>query len=164
MDSCGGCLSDCSAYIIRSRSDANTDGLTPTGRLVPHSARARATTARNAMPNEGLKLNEETYNAILASNAQGAFVKDLDVVLADLRSMLIRKNLAYGDSALDPVRILTKADPRELILARIDDKLKRLQMGSPDGEDVYADLRGYFVLLGIYDLRHPRAKTTPPAV
>lgn len=67
------------------------------------------------------------------------------------------------DSALNPVRITTKADPRELITARFDDKLKRLQMGHAAGEDVWADLRGYAVLIAIYDLRQSRRKpaTTP---
>jgi hypothetical protein len=33
--------------------------------------------------------------------------------------MLIEKNIAYGDSALDPVRIFSKADPAEQLLKKI---------------------------------------------
>lgn len=84
------------------------------------------------------------------------FIQDLDAVLGDLRGFLIDKNRAYGDSALNPVRILTKADPRDLILARIDDKLKRLLEGESAGEDVWKDLLGYFVLLAIFDMRETR--------
>ena len=84
---------------------------------------------------------------------QTAFVRDLDSVLFGMRELLIAKNKAYGDSALNPVRILSKAHPRDLILARIDDKLKRLALGEAAGEDVYRDLCGYFILLAIFDLR-----------
>ena len=42
-----------------------------------------------------------------AANALGAltFEQRLDIALGDLRTMLLEKNLAYGNSALDPVRI-----------------------------------------------------------
>lgn len=39
--------------------------------------------------------------------------------------MLLAKNAAYGNSALEPVRIFSKADPTEQIRVRIDDKLSR---------------------------------------
>lgn len=87
---------------------------------------------------------------------QTEFIADLDRVLDGLRTLLIEKNKNYGDSALNPVRITTKADPRELLTARFDDKLKRLQMGNAAGEDVWADIRGYAILIAIYDLREER--------
>lgn len=100
--------------------------------------------------------NRIAAERMLAS--QENFVRDLDEVLELLRTMLVEKNKAYGDSALNPVSVLSKADPRELILARIDDKIKRVMYGESAGEDVWADLRGYFVLLGIYDLRAQRGQ------
>lgn len=66
-----------------------------------------------------------------------------------LKALLIRKNVAYGDSALDPVRIFSKADPIEQIRVRLDDKLSRLARGSADDEDVEQDLLGYLILLRI---------------
>lgn len=66
-----------------------------------------------------------------------------------IREMLLEKNRAYGDSALDPVRIFSTASPVEQILVRIDDKLSRLARGSAAGEDVEQDLLGYLVLLRI---------------
>jgi hypothetical protein len=60
---------------------------------------------------------------------------------------LIAKNKAYGDSALDPLRIFSKASAKEQILVRLDDKLSRLKRGSAAGEDVVIDLLGYLVLL-----------------
>ena len=69
--------------------------------------------------------------------------------LAQIGDMLIAKNEAYGNSALDPVRILSKVPPVEQILVRIDDKLSRLARGAAAGEDVELDLVGYLVLLRI---------------
>ena len=66
-----------------------------------------------------------------------------------LKEMLLEKNAAYGDSALDPVRIFSQADPVEQIRVRLDDKLSRLARGSAAGEDVVLDLLGYLVLLRI---------------
>jgi hypothetical protein len=60
---------------------------------------------------------------------------------------LLAKNKAYGDSALDPLRIFSKSSPEEQILVRLDDKLSRLKRGSAAGEDVVLDLLGYLVLL-----------------
>ncbi len=66
-----------------------------------------------------------------------------------LKEMLLAKNRAYGDSALRPVRILSKASAEEQILVRIDDKLSRIARGSAVGEDTIADLIGYLVLLRV---------------
>ena len=67
-------------------------------------------------------------------------------VCNDLRDLLLAKNKAYGNSALDPVRIFSKADPIEQLNVRIDDKLSRLVRGQDAGEDVELDLLGYLVL------------------
>jgi hypothetical protein len=67
-------------------------------------------------------------------------------VCDELAEMLIAKNEAYGNSALDPVRVFSQADPIEQIKVRLDDKLSRLARGSAAGEDVRKDLMGYLVL------------------
>ena len=68
----------------------------------------------------------------------------------DIKAMLIDKNNKYGDSALNPVRIMSKSDTVEQIKVRIDDKLSRLSQGHiNDDEDVINDLIGYFILLKI---------------
>ena len=66
-----------------------------------------------------------------------------------LCNMLIEKNAAYGNSALEPVRIFSRADVVEQIKVRIDDKLSRLSKGSAAGEDVTLDLLGYLIILRI---------------
>lgn len=68
---------------------------------------------------------------------------------AALRDLLVSKNRAYGNAALDPVRIFSKADPEEQIRVRLDDKLSRLARGQAAGEDVELDLMGYLVLLRV---------------
>lgn len=62
--------------------------------------------------------------------------------------MLIAKNRAYGDSALEPVRVFSKSDTIEQLYVRIDDKLSRVQRGHEyPGDDTIFDLVGYLVLL-----------------
>jgi hypothetical protein len=67
-----------------------------------------------------------------------------------IAQMLIEKNITYGDSALSPVRIFSKADPAEQLRVRIDDKLSRLMKGTEYvGDNDIDDLIGYLVLLKI---------------
>lgn len=73
----------------------------------------------------------------------------LDATLADLRKFLIAKNRAYGNSAMEPVRVFSKADPVEQLRVRIDDKLSRLLRGADCGEDTEMDLLGYLTLLQV---------------
>ena len=72
----------------------------------------------------------------------------IENVCSDIQEMLIQKNRAYGDSALDPVRIFSKSDAVEQIYVRIDDKLSRVKRGHEyPGDDTIKDLVGYLVLL-----------------
>lgn len=71
----------------------------------------------------------------------------------ELAEMLLDKNKAYGDSALNPVRIFSRASASEQIRVRLDDKLSRLARGFDAGEDVIGDLLGYLVLLVVQSKR-----------
>lgn len=84
------------------------------------------------------------------------FQTDVCGVLHDIGRMLIAKNAAYGNSALDPVRVFSRADPVEQLKVRIDDKLSRLKRGAAAGEDVITDLIGYLVLLKVAEMRVAR--------
>ena len=65
-----------------------------------------------------------------------------------ITNMLIEKNRKYGDSALNPTRIFSKANAVEQIKVRIDDKLSRVLSGQDDeDEDIDLDLVGYLYLL-----------------
>ena len=68
-------------------------------------------------------------------------------VCDDVKRVLLEKNRTYGNSALDPVRIFSRADPVEQLNVRIDDKLSRIARGSEyAGDDTELDLIGYLVL------------------
>lgn len=64
--------------------------------------------------------------------------------------MLIEKNQAYGNSATDPLRVFSRADPIEQLNVRIDDKLSRIYRGNGNTEDSELDLIGYLILKRVY--------------
>lgn len=68
-----------------------------------------------------------------------------------LEAMLHEKNEKYGNSALEPRRIFSKASPVEQICVRIDDKISRISnMGfAAADEDTLQDLQGYITLLRV---------------
>lgn len=83
---------------------------------------------------------------------------DIVRVCTDISIMLQEKNVAYGDSALDPVRIFSKANAIEQLLVRIDDKLSRFARGTDyPGDNDIDDLIGYLVLLKIAKERNGQA-------
>ena len=85
-----------------------------------------------------------------ATPAGDLFGQKVDIVLKAVGDLLKAKNASYGDAALTPLRIFSKADSVEQIKVRIDDKLSRLQRGGEFGtEDTLLDLIGYLVLLRI---------------
>lgn len=68
----------------------------------------------------------------------------------EIAHMLVKKNIAYGNSALEPVRIFSKAGPKEQLYVRIDDKLNRLMKGTDyPGDNDIDDLIGYLILLKV---------------
>jgi len=85
------------------------------------------------------------------------FAEQVTGVTDTIRDLLIEKNAAYGNSALDPVRVFSKADPAEQILVRIDDKLSRLKRGHEyPGDDTIRDLIGYLILFLIATEGEPK--------
>ena len=73
-------------------------------------------------------------------------------VCEEVKILLLEKNRLYGDSAINPKRIFSKADVLEQIFVRIDDKLSRISATGTSGgsgvthEDTLMDLMGYLVL------------------
>ena len=63
---------------------------------------------------------------------------------------LIIKNTRYGNSALEPLRVFSNADPAEGILVRLDDKLSRIKYASSEGKPLLkndvVDMLGYLIL------------------
>ena len=86
--------------------------------------------------------------------------EEISAVCNDIKELLLYKNKQYGDSALNPSRIFSKASAVEQLLVRIDDKLNRIKKGAGlvgEDEDVIQDLIGYLVLLKI-GLKHQKVK------
>ena len=78
------------------------------------------------------------------------FEVSLYPIVNNITKMLIEKNRKYGNSALEPQRIFSKASAVEQIKVRIDDKLSRMKNQQNDeDEDVISDLIGYLILLKI---------------
>lgn len=90
------------------------------------------------------KLGEPELNDLVPFEDQ---VQD---ILSDVYTMLLEKNEAYGNSALEPARIFSKADATEQLYVRADDKLSRIKNDQGnDDEDAVLDLIGYLVLIMI---------------
>jgi hypothetical protein len=68
-----------------------------------------------------------------------------------IKNLLLEKNKAYGNSAVDPVKIFSKLSNEEQIKVRIDDKISRISRGQQSSiqEDTEQDLIGYFILLRV---------------
>ena len=66
-----------------------------------------------------------------------------------LEDLLVRKNDAYGDSALSPLGVFSSANASSGIKIRLDDKLKRIANAGlvEDTEDTLIDIAGYIILL-----------------
>lgn len=77
--------------------------------------------------------------------------KQIVATCEEIKALLLAKNRKYGDSALQPKRIFSKATPVEQILVRVDDKLSRIASTGFQGvdEDTLLDLIGYLILLRV---------------
>ena len=85
-----------------------------------------------------------TETNTLSENKFEAFVREY---LTEIGKLLIEKNKSYGNSAIDPIRVFSKADRIEQIKVRIDDKLNRIMQGNNSfNEDTEKDLIGYLIL------------------
>lgn len=106
----------------------------------PAPGQTRIYEARLAPPGYGEEKEPET----------STFADEVTNLLGDLATLLIAKNRKYGDAALNPKRIFSRASAVEQIKVRLDDKISRLMNQQPDeDEDVEWDLMGYLVLLRI---------------
>jgi len=82
--------------------------------------------------------------------------KQIAEICDQIKTLLLEKNKKYGDSALNPTRVFSKANTLEQLYVRIDDKLSRISRGAGllgSDEDVINDLIGYLVLMKIALLR-----------
>jgi len=83
-----------------------------------------------------------------------------------IKEILLDKNRKYGDSAIQPKQIFSKADPIEQINVRLDDKISRIMNAQDDDtEDAELDLIGYLILKRVAQSggnnRHPLFQNSP---
>jgi hypothetical protein len=91
------------------------------------------------MPNSDIWSQESVKQEILAQ-------------VKAIAEVLIEKNKKYGNSAIQPKRIFSKASPVEQINVRIDDKLSRIaNQQINDDEDAEFDLIGYLILKRVFN-------------
>lgn len=63
------------------------------------------------------------------------------------------RNATYGNSAIDPIRVFSRARTYEQLLVRIDDKLSRVARGAGATPDTLVDLVGYIAILAVVQQR-----------
>lgn len=100
-----------------------------------------------------------------------------DAVVAWLQTVadtVRARNATYGDSAIDPIRVFSRASSDEQLRVRIDDKLSRVARGAGATPDTLVDLAGYIAILAVAQQRAEAASeaqlcipyvedATPPA-
>lgn len=75
------------------------------------------------------------------------FAEKVLAITDSIAELLVTKNQAYGNSALDPIRIFSKVGTQEGLDVRIDDKLSRIARGHEyPGDDTLKDLIGYLIM------------------
>ena len=98
-------------------------------------------------------MSSGNVNLLVPDDERGRTESLIAEICNDIRDLLLTKNRAYGNSALNPIRVFSKADAKEQILVRIDDKLNRIKQGNDildNDEDVIQDLIGYLILLKVW--------------
>ena len=76
------------------------------------------------------------------------FKHDMSEIIDKIESILLMKNIEYGNSVLEPLRIFSNSNPIELINVRLDDKLSRMlnDCDKTIKEDTVFDFIGYLIL------------------
>lgn len=72
----------------------------------------------------------------------------------DIARLLLEKNISYGNSALEPIRVFSNASTEEQLLVRVDDKLSRIKNNQNfPGDNDIDDIIGYLILLKVVKKR-----------
>ncbi len=92
---------------------------------------------------------EEAYRIDEIFDEESGSEFQIKEVTNQLQELLIKKNRAYGNSALEPLNIFSQQNAVDSLCARLDDKLSRIKnKGLNDKtEDTLFDLAGYLILL-----------------
>lgn len=71
----------------------------------------------------------------------------IEILFNSFKEFLKEKNKRYGDAALKPLKIFSRADAGSQICNRIDDKLGRIKKSKELKKNDVADIFGYVALL-----------------
>jgi len=84
---------------------------------------------------------------------------EIKLKISQVQQMLLDKNKAYGNSALEPLHIFNKGDASDSLCARIDYRLARIKNAglNDNTEDTLFDPCGYLILLMV---ANDKIKTT----
>ncbi len=97
-----------------------------------------------------MTLRSKAFNDLLTIAQRAPMGNEIIDQCTYISKMLVEKNIAYGNSALNPIRVFSNASTTEQLLVRIDDKLNRLKNGTEYAdEDTVMDLIGYLILYRI---------------
>ncbi len=98
---------------------------------------------KDDLVSEIAELSKEMYSDVGRSGQQ------IIDTTNELRNLLLQKNKAYGNSALEPLNVFSQQNAVDSLCARLDDKLSRIKnKGLNDKtEDTLFDLAGYLILL-----------------
>jgi len=119
---------------------------------VAHALEANILSHEKLGGKEGQPINPKMFlskEELAEADKRNEFGKSLLQVTREITNLLIEKNKAYGDTALNPPKIFSKLSSTEAICARLDDKISRIQNKgiNDDTEDTVNDLIGYLLLL-----------------
>lgn len=93
----------------------------------------------------------------MSETTKGPSEDEIRAVCREIEEMLVAKNTAYGDSALNPMRVFSEADTLEQLAVRADDKLSRISRGHGMADESLRDTRrgliGYLLLMEVADRR-----------
>lgn len=91
---------------------------------------------------------ERLYDAEKGVWVPDSFEQNVHRILNGVAETVVQKNVSYGDSALNPIRVFSKSGRMEQLFVRLDDKLSRVQRGSEyPGDDTLRDIIGYCTLI-----------------
>lgn len=93
-----------------------------------------------------------SYDSLQYEKEEEPIVKKIEDKCDSIKALLKEKNIKYGNSALDPLRVFSKGSAIEGLLVRCDDKLSRIRTTGlkETGEDQVFDLIGYLILISIH--------------
>ncbi len=92
----------------------------------------------------GDQLEEFTFAQVFGAAAFPPIMR----VISGISLFMAVKNYKYGNSAIEPKRIFSKASAEEQLLVRLDDKISRIQQRQEPGlaKNDAVDLLGYLIL------------------